>query len=140
MVEFAHEDEQNMWTYEQFTGRILQNDRLVGVGYAGSPQGKDNPDMQDVAQTGPLPRGLYTIEAPQNSPHTGPFTLDLTPDPGNKMFGRSEFRIHGDSIEHPGTASEGCIIMARSIREQIWTSGDHELHVVRGGDSGVLQA
>ena len=129
-----------MWTYEQLTGRILQDDELVGTGYAGSPQGKNNPDMQEVAQTGPLPRGTYAIEAPQNSPHTGPFTLDLTPDPANEMFGRSEFRIHGDSIEHPGTASEGCIITARAIRERIWNSEDHELTVVRGGDSGVLRA
>ena len=129
-----------MWTYEQLTGRILQDDRLVGVGYAGSPAGKNNPDMQNVAVTGPLPRGTYTICAPQNSPHTGPFTLDLTPDPDNEMFGRSEFRIHGDNVEHPGTASEGCIIMARAIREQIWTSGDHELEVVRDGGSGVLRA
>jgi hypothetical protein len=129
-----------MWTYEQLTGHILQDDVLVGLGYAGSPEGKNNPDMQDVAQTGPLPRGTYSIEAPQNSPHTGPFTLDLTPDPANEMFGRSAFRIHGDSMEHPGTASEGCIITARAIRELIWTSGDNQLEVVRGGGSGVLQA
>ena len=129
-----------MWTYEQLTGRILQDNQLVGVGYAGSPQGKNNPDKQEVSQVGPLPRGTYTISAPQNSPHTGPYTLDLTPDPGNQMFGRADFRIHGDSIEHPGTASEGCVITARSIREHIWTSGDHELQVVRGGDGGVLQA
>jgi len=129
-----------MWTYEQLTGRILQDDVLVGVGYAGSPQGKNNPEMQNVSQTGPLPRGTYTICAPQNSPHTGPYTLDLTPDPANEMFGRSEFRIHGDSVEHPGTASEGCIITARVLREHIWTSGDHALEVVRGGDSGVLRA
>ena len=129
-----------MWTYEQLTGHILQDDKLVGVGYAGAPAGKNNPDMQNVSQTGPLPRGTYTIEAPQNSPHTGPYTLDLTPSPDNEMFGRAEFRIHGDSMEHPGTASEGCIIMARNVREQIWTSGDHQLDVVRGGGSGVLQA
>ena len=129
-----------MWIYEQRTGRIFKDDQLVGVGYAGSPTGKNNPDMQEVAQTGPLPTGAYSIEAPQNSPHTGPYTLDLTPDPENRMFGRSEFRIHGDSVEHPGTASEGCIIMPRAIREQIWNSGDHQLEVVRGGESGVLRA
>ncbi len=129
-----------MWTYEQLTGRIIHNTELVGRGYAGAPAGKNNPDMQNVADTGPLPRGTYTIEAPQDSPHTGPYTLDLTPDPNNDMFGRSQFRIHGDSIENPGTASEGCIVTVRPVRVEIWTSGDHTLEVVRGGDSGVLQA
>ncbi len=128
-----------MWTYEQLTGRIIQDTELVGVGYSGSPAGKNNPDMQNVAQTGPLPRGTYTISAPRTSPHTGPYTLDLTPDPANEMFGRTEFRIHGDSIEHPGTASEGCIITGRHVREEIWTSGDHQLEVVRGGDSGGVR-
>jgi hypothetical protein len=38
--------------------------------------------------------------------------------------------MHGDSIAHPGCASEGCIIMGQKIRQQIWTSGDHQLRVV----------
>jgi hypothetical protein len=46
------------------------------------------------------------------------------------MFGRSGFLIHGDSIIRPGTASRGCIILAREIREQIAASGDADLEVV----------
>ena len=38
--------------------------------------------------------------------------------------------MHGDSIEHPGAASEGCIIVARPIREQVWESGDRKLQVI----------
>jgi len=34
------------------------------------------------------------------------------------------------SIEHPGAASEGCIIVARPIREQVWESGDRKLQVI----------
>jgi hypothetical protein len=48
------------------------------------------------------------------------------------MFGRDGFLIHGDSVEHPGTASHGCIIMSRAIREAIAQSDDHELNVVAG--------
>lgn len=39
--------------------------------------------------------------------------------------------IHGDSIARPGTASEGCVILDRSMREQIWSGGDHTLEVTR---------
>lgn len=40
------------------------------------------------------------------------------------------FRIHGDSIRAPGTASHGCIILPRAIRDRIWASGDRALQVV----------
>ena len=62
-------------------------------------------------------------------PH-GPFVLRLTPAPTNEMFGRDGFLIHGDSIEHPGSASHGCIILPRAIREAIAKSDDDTLHVV----------
>jgi hypothetical protein len=52
------------------------------------------------------------------------------PDPGTETFGRGEFRIHGDSIAHPGTASHGCIILPRAVRDAIWRSGDRALEVV----------
>ena len=45
------------------------------------------------------------------------------------MFGRDGFLIHGDSIVHTGQASQGCIILPRSIREQIAASEDDELEV-----------
>jgi hypothetical protein len=52
------------------------------------------------------------------------------PDRGTETFGRSEFRIHGDSIAHPGMASHGCIILPRAVRDAIWRSGDRALEVV----------
>ena len=39
--------------------------------------------------------------------------------------------IHGDSLERPGEASEGCIVIARFAREMIYNGGDHRLQVVR---------
>jgi hypothetical protein len=79
-----------------------------------------------------LPRGLYTIEPPHDSPQVGPYAMSLIPDPANEMFGRSDFLIHGDSIEHPGQASHGCIILPRSVREKIWQSDVHTIEVVHG--------
>jgi hypothetical protein len=43
------------------------------------------------------------------------------------MFGRSAFMIHGDNRTH--TASQGCIILRRDLREQIDRSDDKELTV-----------
>jgi len=89
--------------------------------------------MQNEVEHGPIPRGRYTIGAVEfadvDGPH-GPFVLPLTPAAANEMFGRTGFLIHGDSIEHPGFASRGCIILARPTREAIAQSGDADLEVV----------
>lgn len=85
--------------------------------------------MQNVKGIGPLPVGKYTIGAPYNHPTVGKYAMPLLPDPANEMFGRNSFFMHGDSVEHPGLASHGCIIQARDIREKVWTSNDHALVV-----------
>jgi len=120
-----------MWTYGQMTGSLRGSTiGIIARGYAGAGAGKNNPDMDHVPNTGPLPRGKYTIGRPYNSSHS-PYTLRLTPDPKNVMHGRSGFLIHGDSIANPGTASQGCIILPRAVRQKIFESGDHDLQVVR---------
>jgi lipoprotein-anchoring transpeptidase ErfK/SrfK len=138
MTVSAKPKESDMWTYEQTTGAIADNaGKVVGSGYSGgnkgdNPEGVNNPAMQREARIGPLPQGIYTIEAPVDRPTTGPYSIPLEPDPANHMFGRSEFLIHGDVVGHVGKrrASEGCIILAPEIRHAVWNSGDHKLHVV----------
>lgn len=83
--------------------------------------------MQEKHNIGPLPRGLYSISDPYDTDTHGPFVLRLTPDLGNEMFGRAGFLMHGDNSTH--TASEGCIIQARAVREQVAKSGDKKLEV-----------
>jgi hypothetical protein len=56
--------------------------------------------------------------------------LTLKPEADTQTFGRTGFLMHGDSIESPGCASQGCVIMPRPIREQVWKSGDRDLQVV----------
>ena len=120
-----------MWTYTQKTGELLLNGRPVGSGYSGFDDGKNNPDMQGVANSGPIPQGDWTIVGPPaNTPEHGPFVLRLEPAGGTNTFGRAGFLMHGDSIPNPGCASHGCIIMPRNIREQVWQSGDTSLEVV----------
>jgi Protein of unknown function (DUF2778) len=122
-----------MWTYSQSTGVLTTADGtpLQPAGYAGNGLGKNNPAMQNVRDVGPLPQGFYTMaEMIEDDPITGPFSIVLVPDPTNDEFDRSGFRIHGDSLEHPGMASDGCIVQTRPNRLRVWTSQDHRLQVV----------
>jgi len=127
-----------MWTYIQRTGELLHNGEHVAVGYSGydnpqtGQQGKNNPDLDNVAEVGPIPVGQYSIGSPEDTVTHGPFVLPLTPDAANQMFGRDGFLIHGDSVVEPGTASRGCIIMARPVRDEVATSGDAALEVISG--------
>ena len=105
----------------------------IGVGWAGNGPGKNNPDMQDVHDVGPLPRGLYDIGDPENNPHTGPYSLRLTPHPENEMFGRSDFLIHGPALDPSrfGQESKGCAILVRPDRERIVSTGAKTLEVTQ---------
>ena len=107
--------------YEQATGKLFDESGLVGTGWAGQLAGKNNPAMQNVSKTGPLPVGNYVVNDPIDSPHLGPEAFPLTPDPANEMFGRSDFFIHGANVKTPSTSSEGCIIQSRIVRDYLWT-------------------
>lgn len=122
-----------MWTYQQSTGRMVgAGGLLLAVGYSGAdPNGKNNPLMQAIQDQGPIPQGNYTFEEPEDTIAHGPYAMPLTPATDNEMFGRSGFLCHGDNIDNPGTASEGCIIIPRFARERIWESGDRQLQVIR---------
>jgi len=117
------------WKYYQSSGPLYLDGAFIHKGYSGNGAGKDNPSMEGVANTGPLPRGKYRIEHPFNHPHAGPYTMRLTPIAGTYTYGRDGFMIHGDSVTHPGNASNGCLNENRSIRVQMWESGDHILEV-----------
>jgi hypothetical protein len=110
---------------------LKQGSGLLASGYSGAGVGKNAPTEENVQNVGPIPEGFYDVQAPFDSPTHGPFALRLLPDAGNAMFGRGGFLIHGDSIERPGQASEGCVILPRFAREIIWNGGDHRLQVVK---------
>lgn len=120
-----------VWMYKQSTGQLSRGGTLVGIGYSGYGAGLDNPKMQGQSCVGPIPQGNYTI-GPTHTPvdHLGPFALPLYADPGNQMFGRFGFFIHGDNSATNYTASNGCIVLELSIRQQIVTSLDTGLIVV----------
>jgi hypothetical protein len=122
-----------MWTFRQNDGVLLHDGTVIATGYSGYGAHADHPADESLKNLGPIPEGAYTIGAPEyvdaTGPH-GPFVLPLTPSAGTTLFGRGNFLIHGDNAEGNHTASQGCIIMPKSVRVLIAQSGDPDLSVV----------
>jgi hypothetical protein len=116
--------------YDQTTGALWRDGSIVGLGYSGINDGLDNPAMQAVPDTGPIPVGVYDIGEAFTHPQCGPVSMRLSPQEGTDTFGRDGFLIHGDNQAMNHTASHGCIILPRVIREQIAASSDKVLSVV----------
>ncbi|MBV8593423.1 MAG: DUF2778 domain-containing protein [Caulobacteraceae bacterium] len=123
-----------MWTYLRTTGELRHDGTLVGHGYSGHGDGLNDPAMEGVPDIGPIPAGAWTIGAPLDPPdHLGPLAMPLTPAPHTNTFGRSAFFMHGDNAAGDQSASHGCIIMNRLIREAVHTAaqaGDNTLSVL----------
>jgi hypothetical protein len=123
-----------MWTWDQSAGELRRNGEVIAKGYSGKGKGKNNPALETVRATGPIPRGKWKIVGPPyNSSSVGPYALKVFADDGrlddtHARTGRGAFRIHGDN--KTGTASEGCIILGPAMRRLIWESGDRDLEVV----------
>lgn len=121
------------WTYHQRSGLLEAPDGTPYQGpgvYSGQPPFRNEPTAESRSYQGPIPRGPYRIDlAPYDSDSTGPYTLKLEPQ-GHNAHGRTDFRIHGDSITRPRFASTGCIVAPRSVRQAIVNSRDNELNVV----------
>jgi hypothetical protein len=125
-----------MWTYKLSTGELLRDGQYQARGYSGHEWGRNNPGAQAVPGIGPIPAGRWRMVEMRDSVNVGPHCIvlqacDATPgDDRHDTTGRAAFRIHGDSIARPGTASHGCIILPRATRLAMWQSGDHDLEVV----------
>ncbi len=122
-----------MWIYAQRPGEMFHDGAFWCKCYAGKYTGKNNPDMQDVHDIGPLPQGEYVMQDARTSTRLGPVTIDLEPDPHNQMCGRFAFRWHGDSLKEHGMASDGCIVSDHDPRVRaaaLIAAGDRSLKVV----------
>jgi hypothetical protein len=126
-----------LWEYSQSQGTLWYFPPEGGAatlistgGYAGNGVYLNDGTAQGRSREGPLPVGTYTIEDQRFSRNTGAAAMPLTPDPGNNTFGRSSFQIHGDNGRGDRSASEGCIIKPRSVRDLIQQSTDRVLRVV----------
>lgn len=104
--------------------------KVEGTGYSGKGEGVDNPDKEDVPNVGPIPRGEWSIGDPYDDKKKGPVVLPLKPV-GHDAHKRTGFLIHGDNKEMNKTASNGCIILSKVLRERIAKSGVKKLVVER---------
>ena len=116
-----------MLRYIQKSGETYLDNIFEGIGYSGSGPGRNNGALEGTPNIGPIPKGGYNIGVPRNSETLGPLVFDLNPV-GHDAHGRTLFRIHGDNVTH--TASHGCIILGRAIREYIAKSGVRHLEVI----------
>jgi hypothetical protein len=115
--------------YFILNGSKLGGDRWT---YSGNGQQKNRVGSAHFANHGAIPPGTYTITGKRidkpGHKSLGDDSMILRPSATNKMYGRSNFLIHGGN--GAGTASDGCIVTLRAIRQKIWTSGVRTLEVV----------
>lgn len=115
------------------TGKCVWDKAYAGGNEGKNPEGVNNPLMCSVHNIGPLPPGIYYFDQlVMQHPKLGPYVILLRPDAKTVLFGRSDFRCHGDRTDPKlvHAASEGCIIVPRFIREAMWQSEDHQILVV----------
>lgn len=118
-----------MWKYSQSTGRLSLNGDFEGSGYSGHGAGLNDPYSEQVHNVGPIPRGMWKIERwDAHHADKGPVVGVLEPV-WHDAHGRSGFLIHGDNSAMDHSASHGCIIMSRTVREKMRDSGDTDLEV-----------
>jgi hypothetical protein len=126
-----------VWVYVQRTGNIYRFNPpvvkdLIGAGYSGAAQYRNDPIAECYQDLGPIPRGLWRIGAMRDnqtaSGHVLRQSMRLLPDQSTNVCGRSGFLIHGDNSV--GLASAGCIIVALEVRRRIHDSQDGALTVV----------
>lgn len=132
----------DVWRWVQCTGKLYSPAGILyAAGYSGAWDGvnaggptdhRNRSQDQALYKLGPIPCGHYGIGDAFDDPGgKGPVVMRLIPDAMNEMFGRADFEIHGD-LEPPrsGQASEGCIVLPRTIRDAIAASPVRNLVVV----------
>lgn len=119
-----------MIVYNQI-GRLTFGGKAYGA-YSGHGLGKNNHAYETMANVGPIPCGDWEIiRWDDHHGDKGPVVAVLRPV-GHDAHNRTDFLMHGDSLEHPGEASHGCVIANRMIRDTLRASGETKLRVVSG--------
>lgn len=127
-VSSTHADE-SVWLYQQSTGRLSLDGKEIGSGYSGKGAGLNNPKLEDKKDVGPIPRGLWSIGEAFTHEKYKTLTMRLTPV-DHDARGRDSFLIHGDNKKMNNTASKGCIILSRELRQKISSSKIKKLKVI----------
>ena len=112
------------FTYHQATGALYdESGVLVGEGYSGFGQWKNDPASEHIIGKGPIPRGQYLAGIAREGTHMGEFAVPLIPDDDTRARiaemrrDPDSFYCHGDNAAHD--ASLGCIIQPLLARRQL---------------------
>lgn len=120
--------------YSQGSGLLYLEDgdgsrAVLARGYSGHGRFRDCPEAENKPGLGPIPRGVWKVERPVHHIRLGPLAFPLNPV-GHDAHHRSEFFIHGDNSRGDGSASTGCIICPRGVRECIASLRINTLDVI----------
>lgn len=113
---------------------------FIGTGYSGNGAGLNNPTMQDLADHGPIPCGLWKgslyfddIKPPvplPNHNYKGALVCRLTAL--TYKGSRQGFMNHGDNASMNFSASDGCIVAPHDVRLTI-SKSNVEYWIVESG-------
>jgi hypothetical protein len=106
------------WLYVQDSGYLYWQRAYITTGYAGQGKGLNNADYQHVVGIGPIPRGRWLMGRAFEQ-HPTSATIRLTACPETEAEGRSGFLIHGGRRTGARTASRGCIILPKHVRQRM---------------------
>lgn len=120
--------------YSQGTGLLYLEDgdggrAILAYGYSGHGRFRDDPDAEDKAGLGPIPRGVWKVGPYVHHNGLGKYAYPLTPV-GHDAYGRSEFFIHGDNSHGDKSASAGCIVAGLPARKCIAALAINTLEVI----------
>lgn len=112
------------FVYVQSTGIIYLADSqdvrtALGQCYSGSVDHVNRPESQALKGLGPIPTGMWLLDAPTLHPRLGAVAIGLEARDAKTSRGRSGFFIHGDNDAGNFSASTGCIIATRATRNVI---------------------
>lgn len=108
-----------MIAYFISTGEMTIDTKVIGRGYSGRSKGINDARMMFVRGLGPIPCGVWDMALPMEHPRLGPVAIALNPRKGTDTQGRSEFFVHGDNQSMDRSASSGCIILDRKVRDKL---------------------
>lgn len=121
-----------LWEYRIDDGSLSKDGELVGFGYSGAPGYTNRSSEVDKKSKGPIPPGEWFFDRAPWS-RKGPQVMSLIRGPQTETFGRSAFMIHGDNKRRNRSASNGCIVFDRHIRDQLAADAPGRLVVLPGG-------
>jgi len=123
-----------MIIYSQSLGKVWFNSLIIGSGYSGNGDALNNPALENIVGHGPIPRGLWEIVRWTGDSHytdngghdLGPQVAILKPVDFNP-HDRAGLLWHGDNKLMNFTASNGCIISPRVLRDHLSKAWDLDL-------------